>query len=261
MIQVSVTPRYLVAAQQARLDIRFDNTGGGPCMNVVFTLGLPLGIRLIGGKERVDIRVLRASGSFVHTVTIAADRAGEYTLTSPNFSYRDEDDESVRVSDWRAAIAVKSAPPPAPPPVARPAPRLRVEREDGSLVRGEWGVLSVLVANASGIPVSDLAVSISGPIETDGKRGRLAALRDGLSVPVPFSIRADWGGLVPVSVRLTFSYPDGLGSWRQASQEERLNVPVARDKKQQDDHAAAASGPPRKQTTCEPARVAADPSG
>jgi hypothetical protein len=231
MIQVLVTPRRLVAGQQARLDIRFSNTGGGSCMNVVFTLGLPPGVRLIGGKERVDIGMLRAGGSHVHSVTVQAHGAGEHTLTSPNFSYRNEDDESVRVSDWRVTVAVEPAPPPAPPPVARPAPRLRVEHEGGPLALGKWDVLSVLVRNASGIPVSDVSVAISGPVETNGKRSGIAALRDGQKARAKFSIRVDWGGLVPVSVRLTYSYPDGLGSLRQTSQEEQLNVLVEQSEK------------------------------
>jgi len=161
---------------------------------------------------------------------VEADRPGDYTLTSPNFSYRDEYGRPVRVSDWSALVPAEAARP-EPVRVARTAPRLRVEHvehEDGRLEANKWGRLEVLVRNQSDVPVADVLVMISGPIETDGKNFRIAELRDGRVARIQVSVCPDRGGLVPVSVRLTFSYPDGLGSLARASQDEQVDVGVAR---------------------------------
>jgi hypothetical protein len=226
VIKVSITPRRLVVGSRAQMEIRLANFGGGTCANVVFTLGLPAGIRLVSGRERIGIGAIAPGVDYVQTVTVQADKAGDYALTSPNFSYRNSDDVSIRVSDWQTPVTVEPARPAAPLPAQRPAPRLRVECEDTALAVGEWGVLPVMVRNSSGVPVSDVSVAISGPIEISRKSGRIAALRDGQAARIPFSVSPDSGGLVPLSVRLSYSYPDVLGSLRQASHEEHLNVQV-----------------------------------
>jgi hypothetical protein len=71
-----------------------------------------------------------------------------------------------------------------------------------------------------------LSVAISGPFETTGKHHRIAELSRGRVARPRFSISPDRGGLVPVSVSLTYSYSDGLGALRQAAQEEQLSIPV-----------------------------------
>jgi hypothetical protein len=228
MIKVSVTPQRLVVGRSAHLEVRLSNVGGGSCANVVFTLGLPSGLRLVSGRERIGPVAIRPGADSIHFVTVEPERVGDYTLTSANFSYRDEDDRSVRISDWHASITAEVARPTPSAPVARSAPRLRVEQKEGALEVGEWGVLQVLVRNASGVPVSDVSVAIAGPIETNGRSGRIVELRQGQAARIPFSVSPASGGLVPVSVRLNFSYPDGLGSLRRTSQKEQLDVPVAR---------------------------------
>jgi hypothetical protein len=230
MIRVSVTPQRLTAGEQARLVIQFTNTGDGTCRDIVFTLGLPSEVRLVDGKGRIEIAALYPGGDAKRTVTVTAVRAGDFLLISPNFSYRDEDDMPVRDEDWRQPISVDAARPPAPPPVARPAPRLRVEiRDEGAaLTAGEWGLLSVLVRNPPGVPVSDVALALDGPVEARARRGRIAALPEGKAARFEFSVRPDDSGLLPVSALLTFSYPDGQGSLRQASLEVPLSIRVVR---------------------------------
>jgi hypothetical protein len=248
MIKVSVTPQRLVVGRATQLELRLSNTSDGAHTNIVFTLGLPAGLRLVSGTERASVAAIRAGRDFAYSVTVAADRAGDFTFTSPNFSYRDEDGWSVRVSDWRATITAATAPA-APPPVAHPAPRLRVEyvpREDGGLEADTWGELEVRIGNQSDIPVADVSVAFGGPVETNGTTFRVPELRDGRAARVRVSVSPDRAGLVPVSVRLNFSYPDGLGSLRRASQEEQLNIPVSRpadaaaERSRQADRAAAA---------------------
>jgi len=135
MIVVSVTPRRLVVGQRARVDIRFSNVSTGPCRNIVFTLEVPSGLRLIGGGDRIHIAAIGPDTEVVRSVLVEATQAGDYRLTSPNFSYRDEDDDSVRNRDW---LVVLTAVEPAPvmQPVERPAPRLRVEWAGGALEIG-----------------------------------------------------------------------------------------------------------------------------
>ena len=228
MIEVSVTPRRLVVGRPAQLEIRFANSGDGPCANIAFTLGLPSGLRLVGGRGRVAVAAIAAGRDFAHPVTIVADKAGDYTLASSNFSYRNEVGRPVRVSDWSAPISAEE-PVREPPRVARPAPRLRlaqVEHEGPPLAVNEWGVLEVLVTNPSDAPVVDLAVAIDGPFEAYRRSFPVPELDRGRSVRPRFSVSPNRGGLVPVSVRLTYSYPDGLGSLRRASLEEQLSVLV-----------------------------------
>jgi hypothetical protein len=226
MIQVSVAPTQLAVGRRSKLEIRFANTGSGACTDIVFKLGLPSGVALVSGKERVDIEMVRPGRTVGHALTVEPAKPGEFTLTSPNFSYRDEDDETVRVSDWSGRLSVEAARP-EQPRAARSAPRLRAEHDGGELGVQEWAVLAILVRNSTGVPVSEISVTISGPIETNGRQGRIPMLLDGQVAPLQFNVKASDRGLVPVSVRMTYSYPDGLGSLRSWSQENQVNVAVA----------------------------------
>jgi hypothetical protein len=241
MIQVSVVPGQLVAGQRSRLDIRFVNTGTSGCTDIVFKLGLPSGIALVSGKERIEIERLRPGGSHVQGLIVEPAGAGEFALTSPNFSYRDCDDERIRVSGWQQPLSVEAARP-VQQRAARPVPRLHAEYDGAELAFEEWNVLPVLVRNSTGVPVSDVSVTLLGPIETNGKRGRVTTLPDGQVARISFSVKASDRGLVPVCVRMAYSYPDELGSLRPWSQEEQINVTVTKRAEQ----AAADPGAPER---------------
>lgn len=229
MINISVTSPRLVAGQRARLDIRFSNIGSGPCRKVVFTLGVPPGLRLVGGGERIDIAALEPGADVIRSVTVEAAQAGEYPLTSPNFSYRDEDDEPVRDRNWRAVVAVADQVPSPPPPTLIPPPEVRVECEATGLVVREWAQLPILVRNRSSLTVSDVSVEVAGPLEVSDRRGGITALPGGKSARLRFHVRPHDAGLVPVTVRVAYGYLDGSGSSRRVTREERLHVQVARD--------------------------------
>jgi hypothetical protein len=233
MIAISVTPLRLVAGQRARLDIRFSNTGAGPCRKVVFTLGMPPGLRLVSGEERIDIPVIWPGVHTVRSVTVEPAGAGDYVLTSPNFSYRDEDDQPVRDRDWRAVLVVAGpdfVPGPVPVSVLIPAPELKVEREGTGMLADEWAQLPILVRNPSGVTVSDVSVEITSSIEINPRRGRIAALPGGKAARLRFDARSHDVGLVPFTVCLTYSYADGSGLSRRMSWNEQLHVPVTRDR-------------------------------
>lgn len=229
MIAISVTPLRLVAGQRTRLDIRFTNTGAGPCQKVVFTLGMPPGLRLVSGGDMIDIPVIGPGAHTVRSVTVEPAEAGEYPVTSPNFSYRDEDDRPVRDRDWRAVLVVANpgpVPGPVPVPVLIPAPELKVEREGAGLLAGEWAQLPILVRNPSGVTVSDVSVEIVGSVEINPKLGRIEALPGGKAARLRFDARSHDVGLVPFTVCLTYSYADGSGLSRRVPLKEQLHVPV-----------------------------------
>ena len=227
MIQVSVAPRQLVSGRRSQLAIRFANSGPGVCTDIVFKLELPSGIALVSGRQRVEIKMMRPSDSCVYRLTVEPSRSGEFMLTSPNFAYRDSDDERVRVSDWRQPLSVEAGLP-AQPVKARSAPRLSIGHDDARLAFGQWNILPIVVRNATGVPVSEIYVTVQGPIETNGKRGRIAMLHHGQKATIPFNVKASDRGLVPVSVHMTYNYPDGLGSLRTCSQDNQVNVVVAK---------------------------------
>jgi len=229
MIQVSVAPGQLVAGQRSQLGIRFANSGPGACTDIVFKLGLPSGITLVSGKQRIEIETIRPGDSLLYSLTVEPARPGEFMLTSPNFAYRDSDDERVRVSDWRQPLSVEARRPaqPVPPVQPRSAPRLSIDHDGAQLAYEQWDILPIVVRNASGVPVSDVYVTITGPIETNGRRGRISKLLDGQVAKIPFNVKASDRGLVPVSVHMTYDYPDGLGSLRTWSQDDQVDVAVA----------------------------------
>jgi len=231
MIEVSVEPSHLVAGRRTQLIIRFANRGRRACSDVVFKLGLPSAITIMGGTNRVEIPVIPPGRVHTLEMTVEAKRPGEFQLTSTNFSYRDEFDVPVRVTDFRARLSVEAAPPRRPqaprPTAMRPVGRLGVEHADGELRLGEWDVLRILVRNKTGIPLSDVTVAVSGPFKTAGKRARIAVLGDGATARFPFNVNAAEGGRhVPVSIHTTYSYPDGLGSVHSRTQEDSLDVVV-----------------------------------
>lgn len=237
MIQVSVAPGQLVAGRRAQLGIKFSNHGPRSCTDIVFKLGLPPGFTLVSGKLRIEIKMIRPGDSCVYSLTVEPARPGDFMLASPNFAYRDSDDERVRVPDWRQSLSVE-AERPAQPVKARPAPRLSIDHDGARLAYRQWNILPIVVRNATGVPVSDIYVTIKGPIETNGKRGRISMLRDGQVATIPFNVKTSDRGLVPVSVHTTHNYPDGLGSLRSCSQDDQVNVAVA----QHEEPATATSG-------------------
>ena len=234
MIAVAVTPRRLVAGQRTRLDIRFSNPSAGTYRRIVFALAMSPGLRLIGAGQ-IDIASIEPGAEVVRSVTVEAAKAGEFTLTSPNFSYRDEDDESVRDRSWQTLlVAEEPARHQHAAPVLVPPPRLRVEHEGGALPLGRWTPLPIVVRNPSGTTVNEVLVTIDGPVETDGKRRRIGVLPGGKKARLQVDVHPADGGLVPLRVRLSYSYADGTGVPRQAAQEEQLRIPVGEDARQQE---------------------------
>jgi hypothetical protein len=141
--------------------------------------------------------------------------------------------ERAAAQDWDAVVAASGELAALDPAAAarqrRQAGHLGVEHVGGELAFGEWDVLRILVRNKTGIPLGDVTIAVSGPFRTDGKRARIAVLGDGAAARFPFNVNAVEGGRhVPVSVHTTYSYPDGLGSVRSQTQDDRLDIVVAK---------------------------------
>ncbi len=225
MIEVSVQPTRIVAGQRVRLAVRFTNTSEGPCSDIVFRFELPSGMSLLEGRSKVEIPLIPAGRTRVHEITVEPSKSGEFELTSGNFSYRDQYGVSFYRADlrWQLSVAPGS---PARPTSPRPAPRLAVRLEDavGKLPTGEWGEIRVLVQNASDVALGDVILDVSGPLRINGGRLRVPQLRPRVTASFTFSVIAEESGRVPVRARLTFTYPDGLGSIRQVTQEDSLRV-------------------------------------
>ncbi|MGO9082039.1 MAG: CHAT domain-containing protein [Streptosporangiaceae bacterium] len=225
MIEVSVQPTHIVAGRRVRLAIRFTNTSQGPSSDIVFRLELPPGISLLEGRSRVEIPLIPAGGTHIHEITVEPSKSGEFELTSGNFSYRDQYGVSAYRADfrWKLSVAPGSSARPASP---RPAPRPAVGLEDAfsRLPTGVWGEIRVLVQNTSDVALGGVTMDVSGPLRTNGRRSRVLQLCSGATARFTFSVIAEESGQVPVSVRLTFTYPDGLGSIRQVTQEDSLRV-------------------------------------
>ncbi|GAA4475199.1 CHAT domain-containing protein [Phytohabitans houttuyneae] len=203
MIEVSVSPGDLVAGRKAPLAIRFANTGPGRCCDVVFKLRMPPGVVLRGGSDRVEIPVIPAGRSHTHEITVEARQPGRFELTSNNFSYRDQYDTPVRVTDFHTTLAVAAAPVAAP--VRQPTGRLRVRHEGGELELGAWDRLRVLVTNSTGVPLHGVTVSVEGPFLNDPKPSRVDTLGEGATARFSFQVQANQGGRhVPVTVHTRY---------------------------------------------------------
>jgi len=207
--------------------LRFVNTDRGPCTDIVFRLDLPFGLTLIDGRSKVEIPSIPAGGTHVHEFTVTPTRAGEFTLTSLNFSYRDQYGVPEYPDDFRSELHVAggAAPMPTSP---RPAPRLAVRLEDAesALPAGAWREIRILVRNPSDVTLADVMLDLSGSLRSNGARQRASRLPPGTTVRFTFSVIADEGGQVPVGVRTAFTYPDGLGSIRRAVHDDSLVVEV-----------------------------------
>jgi hypothetical protein len=230
MIEVSVQPAHLIAGRRARLAIRFTNKCQGPCSDIVFRLELPSGISLLEGRSKVEIPSIAAGGTHVHEITVEPRKSGEFELTSGNFSYRDQYGVSAYPTDFHCKLLVAPGLPPRPAS-PRPAPELAVRLEDASskLPTGEWSEIRVLVQNTSDVALDGVTMDMSGPLRTNGRQSRIPQLRPGATARFTFSVLAEESGQVPVSVRLAFRYPDGLGSIRQATQDDGLRVAAGQD--------------------------------
>jgi hypothetical protein len=209
VIKVSIEPQQLAAGRDCELRIRFSNEGPGTCTDVIFRLGLPPGFFLLRGRDRIKIPELGSGATWAQDVTVRARKAGNFTVTSENFSYRNEYGTPVRVPDFRAGLTVTPALP-ASQPVG---PDLDVTLASGVLAPDEWDVLRIRVRNASLSPLRGITLTVDGPVRIapPGPQAKLPPLAAGQEAEVAFiACPTEAGNSVPAQVHL--AYRDGSGT-------------------------------------------------
>jgi uncharacterized repeat protein (TIGR01451 family) len=232
MIQVSVTPATLSAGQRCVLTIKLANAGLDTYSAVVFRLKLPPGMALVSGPDKIVVDQIQARQTHVHQVTVLPRRLGDVELSTPNFSYRDEDGVTRRQDDWRAPIRVLATlpPPPQPAPVspvqvgAATSPRLILSHSGGKLALGKWGDLELSVRNATGTSVHDVLLTVAGPFQVDHPSARIDHLRDGATDCAAISVHIPDRGKIPVRIRTTYRYWDERGQLVPSAQNDRLTI-------------------------------------
>ena len=89
MIHVGLSPARIHAGDPVDLEISLTNTGTRTCTNVIFMIRMPVGIVRLRGQEKVEQSRLLPGQSITARLRVLAKKAGQYSLTSTNFSYRD----------------------------------------------------------------------------------------------------------------------------------------------------------------------------
>jgi hypothetical protein len=215
MIQVSLEPERLVVGHSSELTVRLTNTGRGVCTGVVFKLELPVQIVLLRGSDRLEVARLDAGESVAHVVQVRAKLAGEWTVTSTNFSYSDAFGMPQRIRDLRLVVPVA----PAIPPATAPEPQCSVVLHTTRLPLKRWEWLEGSVVNTGLTELLKTKVRALGPLESDRNSpwtvlgslspGERAAFR----IPVYVHER---GSHVPIYLEVT--HTDALGRGRHHQQ-------------------------------------------
>ena len=208
MIEVLIEPRQLAAKRSCEMKIRFTNAGPGTCTDIIFKLDLPPGFFLLGGRDKIKIPRLGPGTAREQAITVRAMAVGEFTVTSGNFSYRNEYGTPVRVRDYHARLTVT----PALPEPSRAFPDLDVTLANGVLAPDEWDMLRIRVRNAGQSPLRGITLRVGGPlrIAPPGPQAKLPSLAAGQETEVTFiACPTETGNSVPAQVHLT--YHDGSG--------------------------------------------------
>lgn len=210
MIKVSIEPRQLVAGRDSKLAVRFFNAGPRACSDIVFKLDLPAEFLLLRGRSRMEIPELGPGESCAQEVIVRARSAGDFVVSSPNFSYRDQFDHPVPSPSFGAELSVL-------PPSTNELETAGISAEYAgrALTVGEWDVLPVRIRNSSDSPIKNLVLAISGPMAVGpaGHHVRLPSLGPREETEATFVVLPKARGRrVPVHFRT--AYLDTLGRAR-----------------------------------------------
>jgi hypothetical protein len=212
MIEVRLAPEQIIAGQDTLLAIRFTNTANDTYTDLVFNFSLPSDVMLLRGRNLVEIPRIEAGKSYAYKVIVRARRPGDFRVTSPNFSYRDDWNRPVRISDFRAKLTVL-------PATQVPTAALSVDIA-GELALDEWDLLRINLKNIGSHQVRNVVMTVRGEftVGTHGPQVRLASLPPGAESQVSFVVCATRGGQsVPVNVHA--SYLDAVGSPKAQSED------------------------------------------
>jgi CHAT domain len=192
MIEVSVSPSYLVEGREADLDVIFTNTTASAYSNVVFKLSFPPEIRLLRGNELIQLPLIHAGEVISRRIRICADVVGRWRLNTANFSYRNSYDMAVRVPSVFIEVTVGAV------TLAEGSSGidLLVEIDRTELPSNEWATVICYLENTSETELQDVCVILDGPIDVRGRDvpQRVGTLDSGERRHVVFRVRAPDGG-------------------------------------------------------------------
>jgi hypothetical protein len=152
-----------------------------------------------------------SSSAWEQAITVRALAAGDFTVTSGNFSYKNEYGTPVRVPDYRARLTVTPALPESP----MAPPDLSITLANGALAPDEWDVLRIRVRNASQSQLRGITLQVGGPlrIAPPGPHAKLPPLAAGQETEVTFiACPTEAGNSVPAQVHLTYHDESGVRS-------------------------------------------------
>jgi hypothetical protein len=225
LIAATVVPTELTVHQRAALSVTLRNTGRGACTDIVFKLRVPAGVVLMGGSDRIEVPVIPPGRTHTHEIAVAVRRPGRYTLTSPNFSYRNEFGTPVRVTDFSSDLLVR--PEPAKVPVKQPAGRLRVWCDNSELDLDAWDELTIMIGNETGVALHDVTLAVEGPLVSDDRQRRITMFQAGTTARFRLPVRAiERGRHVPVVVTARYGHLGPGGTTRTVTQEDTVYVTV-----------------------------------
>ena len=162
MIEVLIKPRELPAGHDSELEIRHpveQTRARGRARTSCSRASLPASFLLLRGRNRVEGAQVGAGDTRVHTMTVRPRSQGDFSVTSTNFSYRDEYGTPVRVPEFRAELTVLPALSSVPP-----MPVLDINVVSGPLAPDEWDELRLRVRSDSSSPLRGITLTIGGPI-------------------------------------------------------------------------------------------------
>lgn len=219
MIEVTIKPLTIPVGQPVWLEVKLANLGPERCSRIVCTLRLPAGLVRLRGKDKIELGALTVGETQTSALCVQASAPETYTITSPNFAYRDGRGQPRDGTGFPAEITAVVQQVPASDPV--PIVTLLTE----SLPLGEWDILEGRVTNRGKSDLFDLEVVLSGQAIATA-RSRVKQLSAGTSERLVFNVCArEAGTRVPVRVALTYLGPDG-----RCRSEAADTVRVGRDK-------------------------------
>jgi hypothetical protein len=201
MIEVTLDPRVLGVGRKTDLTVRLTNTGPRACTELVFRLGLPSELVLLGGTGRIQALRLDPGASETLTVQVRAKTPGSHRVTSPNFFYFDGNGASRRETGFAFTLEAVPEGAPAPPSM----PRLAVILETANLPSGQETVLRGRVRNVGGADFLNALIEVADPaVEQCGPSCRIGALPVGREAPFALRVRFhEEGRRVPIGLRTT----------------------------------------------------------
>jgi hypothetical protein len=208
MIRAEITTGGLHVGKDADIVVHLRNDGPKACTNIHFALRLPARIPALRGNKEFAVPRLDPGAEWTATVKVRPLRAGSWTATSTNFSFRDEIGSGHRITDFAAVLEV------AEPVVLPPAepPKFEIELSTVRVACGEWDAVKGEIVNTGATAITEGRLRLQGPFSVDPKGTvvSLGILPAGEREPFEFHILATEPGRA-VPVHLTAVCADGAG--------------------------------------------------